>query len=42
MIAKLSTLSLAELEDLERQVLVNEVARLEPRLLRQIVDENRG
>ena len=41
-IAKLSTLSLAELEDLERQVLVNEVARLEPRLLRQIVDENRG
>lgn len=40
-IARLSTLSLAELEELERQVLVNEVARLEPRLLRQLVEENR-
>ena len=41
LIARLSTLSLAELEDLERQVLLREVARLQPAVLEQIVREHR-
>lgn len=41
MIARLSALSLAELEDLERQVLLREVARLQPAVLEQIVREHR-
>lgn len=41
LIARLSTLSLAELEELERQVLLREVARLQPAVLEQIVKEHR-
>ena len=41
LIARLSTLSLAELEDLERQVLRREVVHLEPAVLEQIVQEHR-
>ena len=41
-IARLSTLSLAEHEELERQLLVNQLARLNPHVLKQIVEENQG
>lgn len=41
-IARLSTLSLAELERLEKQILVGELAELEPGVLRQLIAERRG
>jgi DHA2 family multidrug resistance protein-like MFS transporter len=40
-IARLSTLSLAELEELERQLLLSQVARLDPDVLKRVVAENR-
>ena len=41
-IARLSALSLAELDELERQVLLNQVGRLDPAVLEQIVSEHRA
>lgn len=40
-IARLSTLSLAELEALERQVLLNQLGSMDPEVLKRIVDDQR-